>query len=77
MRLLVVRLASMLDITHDRAVRREAEVIMRLDADDIREEVTAFEREVFDDEVKTVICVLDAWNRDVAHLGTRSAMHEA
>lgn len=69
-RLLVVRLASTLDITHNCAVGREAEVVMRLNTDDIREEVAAFEREVFDDEVETVIRVLDAWNGDVAHLRT-------
>ena len=52
----------------DGIVWRELDVIVRLHRDDIGEEIHARQREVLDDDVKRVVCVLDARDGDIADL---------
>lgn len=52
----------------DGLVGRELEEVVRLERDDVREEVPAGERQVLDDEVHLIVGVLDARNGDVADL---------
>ena len=49
-------------------VRRELEEVVRLNRDEVREQVAPTEREVLDDEVKGVIGVLNTRDRDVSNL---------
>lgn len=55
-------------VVADGSVRRELDIVVRLDFDDVREQVLALEGEVLDDEVELVVGVLDARNGDVADL---------
>lgn len=66
MRLLVLRLAPMFAIVHNRATWQEAEVVVRLDADDVWEDAAALEREVLENENDVIIRVLDARNGNIA-----------
>jgi hypothetical protein len=52
----------------DGTVGRKLDIVVRLDLDDVREEVLALEREVLDDEIELVVGVLDARDGDVANL---------
>ena len=52
----------------DHAVGRKFEVVLGSNVDDVGEQVFAREREILNDEVEGIVCILDAWNGNVADL---------
>jgi hypothetical protein len=53
----------------DGRVRREADVVVSLERDDVGEEIASGECEVLDDKVERLVGVLDTRDRDVSNLG--------
>jgi len=51
----------------------ELDGIMGFNGDDFREEITAGESNVLQDEVNGIICILDARDRDIADLTLAAA----
>jgi len=55
-------------VVGDGVIRRKLDIIVRLQLEDVGEEVTALQGEVLDDEVEGVVAVFDVRNGDVADL---------
>jgi len=52
----------------DGVIGAELHIVVRLDGNDVWEQITTLKRQVLDNEVKRIVRILHAWNRDVPNL---------
>ena len=55
-------------IVGDRVIRGKFDEVMHLHLDDVREQVSTLQRQVFNDEVERVVCVFDTRDRNISDL---------
>lgn len=66
--LLEIQRDAMMAGIGDSSIWRKLDIVVGFDSKDVREEISALERQVLNDEVESIVCIFNAWDRDVSDL---------